>query len=171
MSKDFNYRINILIHERVQQENESFQNYFTQMELLFQKLSVTKSDAEKIEILKHNMKNEYKPGLACIKIRSLDELSLKCQALEAALKPTRNIPTFRRKFNVQVLDQAIDTEHDQDRAGNRRFTSGNNKEIKCWNCEGNGHGHRECRKKIIFCYRCGNKGVISRDCLKCQENR
>ena len=47
--------VNILIHERTQHENESFQTYFTQMELLFQKLSVEMNDKDKIEILKHNM--------------------------------------------------------------------------------------------------------------------
>lgn len=40
--------------------------------------------------------------------------------------------------------------------------------IVCFNCDGNGHMHRDCpTEKRVFCYNCGAKGVTSKDCPKC----
>ena len=88
---------------------------------------------------------------------------MKCQAIEAALRPNRPLSSVRKRFNVQILEDEVANISREGRKGNQ---------IKCWNCDGTGHGHRDCmKKKMVFCYRCGNKGVISRDCSKCQGNQ
>lgn len=41
----------------------------------------------------------------------------------------------------------------------------------CWNCQGQGHGWRQCnRPKIVFCYGCGNLGRTTRNCERCARN-
>lgn len=42
------------------------------------------------------------------------------------------------------------------------------KNIKCWNCDIQGHAYNQCpKKRTIFCFTCGKKGVTKTKCLKC----
>lgn len=42
----------------------------------------------------------------------------------------------------------------------------------CFSCDKPGHGWKECPepREKIFCYRCGNKGIRSFECKRCQGN-
>jgi hypothetical protein len=49
-----------LCEDRLQQKNESFTIYLAEMERLFQSLSYTVPESQKLAILRRNMKSSYK---------------------------------------------------------------------------------------------------------------
>lgn len=44
------------------------------------------------------------------------------------------------------------------------------KKVLCWNCQNDGHIFNECPKprRGIFCYKCGTKNVVIKDCMACK---
>lgn len=43
--------------------------------------------------------------------------------------------------------------------------------LKCWNCKHTGHTSKQCTsvQRSLFCFRCGNQGVITAHCFKCKQ--
>lgn len=42
--------------------------------------------------------------------------------------------------------------------------------IKCWNCEKDGHTYFDCMEhRRIFCYGCGAKDIYKPNCTKCAK--
>lgn len=62
------------IYQRRQQRNETFQEYYYDMEKMFRSMIVPMGDAEQLDIVKRNMRTDYKKTLLWKPIFSLPEL-------------------------------------------------------------------------------------------------
>lgn len=98
----------------------------------------------------------WEEKLAAMINKTLEE---KLKELKPELKPDRDT---RGPVNTQVR-LPVRRVDDPDRRMDRS--------VKCWNCDKSGHLWGNCRApRKIFCYKCGQKEVIKRNCPRCSEN-
>ncbi|XP_058458784.1 uncharacterized protein LOC131435180 [Malaya genurostris] len=83
------------------------------------------------------------------------------------------INALRSRYNREASHQMTRTAQ-QSTSGTRvqRTELPNHRQptIECWNCQGEGHGWRQCTKpKLVFCYGCGSLGRTIRNCEYCSN--
>ena len=77
--------------------------------------------------------------------------------------PRRQNDRDSREANPQQASRS-----NQEQRQNTNRASQAHPPLKCWNCEAEGHGWRQCSKpRLIFCYGCGNLGRTTRTCERC----
>lgn len=79
---DFDYRMSAEIRSRSQGDNESVSIYFAIMEGMFSRLNQSMCEADKLEILLHNIRPCYSTIIAASNVTSVDELKVVCKNYE-----------------------------------------------------------------------------------------
>lgn len=91
------------IYQRYQQKNETFQNYFFDIEKLLRSMTVQMSDQEKLEIIKRNLRTDYKKALLWKSIHTLPDLIEAGHLIDAS-----NFSLYHTVFGNQKSANVID---------------------------------------------------------------
>lgn len=178
------------ILDRRQLPNETFNAFLSAVEKLAQQLTKPLSEERKLDILKENMKDCYKPFLTIYRIERIDELTAVCHELDKSMY--RNYGTYPRnrihqvnnveegeqnwedeeyvEEEVNAIGQAIRKNKAMQRTKemtntiNQKVPEGEDN-VLCWNCRQYGHFWRNCNKqKKIFCHYCGQMNYVTANC-------
>lgn len=79
---DYDYRMSAEIRNRSQGDNESVSIYFAIMEGMFSRLNQPMGEADKLEILLHNIRPCYSTIIAASNVTSVDDLKVACKNYE-----------------------------------------------------------------------------------------
>lgn len=90
MHPDLDSLIKTKIYQRRQMRNESFQDYYHEMERLFRTMSEQISDFEKVQVLKNNMRIDYKKQINFQPLETIAQLTLAGQKVDALYYPAYN---------------------------------------------------------------------------------
>lgn len=160
--------------ERRQMPRESFDEYFTDLVTMNSRLSQPMTDQKMIELIKNNSKESLGSLLFSYDLFSLDHLRDAARKAEKYLG--RQYQLRQQKRFVSEIESCSEQENEVDSeldvsAINFRNNYPNRKPIdtskfKCWNCDQLGHSFYDCpsQKRILHCYRCGEKNVTTIEC-------
>lgn len=199
LPRNYSYTLLGDIANRRQRPNESFGEFITHMKSLFKWLSFPLDEPHKVHLVRTNLLPKYSLGIAPLGLTSLDQLSEACRNIDDILAASNKTsipfdnnsyaPTWRKPersykpTNVHEIEDEYESDKDiyamrrvDKRAEARTSTktpSQTDRVFKCWNCNQTGHTFRDCKEDrvSVFCFRCGEKGVITRDCSKCSGNQ
>ncbi|XP_062538482.1 uncharacterized protein LOC134206773 [Armigeres subalbatus] len=113
---DLDALIKMKIYQRRQQKQESFHEYYFEMEKLFRTMSVQISDYEKVQILQQNMRVDYKRQMTFIPIQDLETLLAAGQKLDAL-----NFSAYNKVFGTEKSVQAVENHIITDRNRQKTF--------------------------------------------------
>lgn len=192
---DYDYRLMSEIRIRTQGDTENIVIYLAIMSELFSRLSQPISEAEKLEIILHNIRPCYTNiiavhGANIDSIASLRTLARNFEQAQAMSAQFREPP----KVNTATLapDLAFTHEPSTSSASNytpysksypnrhNRFTSARSQPVAaistnkpdgkrfCPRCRNDSHSLSQCRQEhYLICFKCGKKDVKYPDCTKC----
>ncbi|CAD7015154.1 unnamed protein product [Ceratitis capitata] len=182
--KDYksDYDIREEIRNRKQKPGESFETFYDSITTIIARLSEPMQDFDLIETITRNLRPDVRHELLYVNIRSITHLRKLCQMRENLLAEeaskrlhlSRQASNAGYRRNIAELqatdgcanDDEIDTEFP------RTIDALRKSEIRCWNCNEQGHSWQECiGERTIFCYGCGDKNVYKPQCTKCNPNR
>lgn len=104
MHPDLDALIKMKIYQRRQQKNESFNEFYYEMERLFRTMSVQIPEFEKVQILQQNMRLDYKKQLNFLPIVDLQTLVAAGQKVDA-LNFSAYHKVFGSEKSVHFLDE------------------------------------------------------------------
>lgn len=154
-----------LIREKKQKESESFDEFYSSIQYLCDRLRYPIPDHELLDILRRNLRPKIRSELFYQNITSVAQLRHLLLRREALLddidKP--GFRSARRQINEVELDSttySVSHENEISELG----------KIKCWNCRKDGHRYVDCLEdRKVFCYGCGLEGILKPNCLVCQS--
>lgn len=162
---DFDYRLLAEIRARTQGATETISNYLSIMDNYFSRLQKPLDEADKLDIVRHNIRPFYTAQLALTDVSTWGGLKACCRLLEQAKLQGESFrePTFSP--NLLAPELGFKTEH----SGNCASATTNPGGF-CVQCRRTGHVLRDCEApRQIICYQCGEKGVTLRTCPKCRK--
>lgn len=184
--RDSDFKIRAQIEKRLQSNNESFNDFCQDIEAFTVRLSRRMQENELIEILRRNMATHLRLALWRQPTTTVDELVRYCSELEELRQEGFSRMNTRRPFHVQEFDveYLADTYYPEDQHHDSqqdyrypsveavRMAAARTNLMICWNCKDIGHSFRECKlpQQEVFCFTCGEPGVIKMACRKCSEN-
>lgn len=83
MHPDLDALIRMKIYNRKQQRNESFREFYHEMEKLFQTMNIQMPEQEKLQILSQNMRIDYKKQINFVSINNISSLLAAGQKMDA----------------------------------------------------------------------------------------
>lgn len=108
LPKDHDYHELKSIENHMQSENESFLSFYSNMELMFSRLSYEISEAEKLTILRRNMAQVLRTSLSTKKISSISKLLSLAKIIEnensVTVSNTHYNSRSRENFHVAEMD-------------------------------------------------------------------
>lgn len=171
------------LRNRKQRHNESFEDFYDAMLDIADHLPVGLEDEELIAKIVKNQRFEIRWHLLGVKIQSIAELKKLCLDREQLCKEetsrrtqfARGPPQQRRlaALDAEEIDEFKDDgrESDDNPSMAVNALTKSDKIIKCYNCDEIGHYWDMCvKKREIFCYGCGLKGVYKPQCEICSKN-
>lgn len=171
---DYDFRLHQEIFNRVQGEQEYVDLYIAAMEGLYGRLSTQIPEASKLAQIYNNLHPQLQDRLALFDIKTLEELRFMGRRAEAGRLRTTRPRTHPRNDTALEPDLAYqDTSRRRGPpagivASVRESSAPVRPDITCWNCHRKGHRFMNCRNpRNKFCYGCGGKDVIKKDCPKC----
>lgn len=179
---DYEFSLNEEIRKRSQGPQEKVIVYIASMQNLFNRLTNQPSEGTRVALIRRNLLPYIQNALALQTIETVEQLTRFCRSVEeTALRAHQYCPpstNYRSLLEPQLAYRKSSTGN---QASEITDVSGNippiatvepsNLQKPCWNCGTMGHSFRKCsapRRK--FCYKCGFKNVIIKDCPKCQGN-
>lgn len=182
--KDYksDYDIREEIRNRKQKPGESFEAFYDSITAITARLSEPIQEFDLIETITRNLRPDIRHELLYVNVRSLTHLRKLCQMRENLLaeEAFKRLPSSRQSPNVgyrrNVAEvQATDSfanEGESDMEFPRAIDAVRKTDIRCWNCNEEGHSWQECLgERTIFCYGCGDKNVYKPQCTKCNPKR
>lgn len=172
---DYDLELRREIQNRTQGDDETVGHYFACMINLFNRLRNVMPEAEKLQILRHNISPYFIQALGLAEARSIPELLNICKRLEynRSLAEKHQAPRTDSYLNFLEPDLAYhreQTKYERFRVGQQRSRTRdiNTAEVKCWNCKEVGHRYTTCTKERLssFSLLCGNRDHNRRDCPK-----
>lgn len=158
---------------RKQGPRETVDEFYTAVLEINNRLNVRRSEAALINIMRQNLLPKLSDAVLTTPFRSLDEFRSVCHMVEmhkAKLQQQRY--EARTGQGVHCIgneseEEAVEAVHT--RSDRRNRAPPNTLKWTCWNCDQIGHSYRECDldHQGIFCYTCGQKGVVSPKCDRC----
>jgi Zinc knuckle len=166
------------IEGKIQKPNETWFEYFADMEIKFKKLTQPISSEEKLSILQDNLHPDYKDKLVLVEIESIEELDEACLKIESYLsQKAKTVDRNRNFFRTSELEQDAQSEGEEKLAAFARRKATRDAETQtdssaanksCFNCRKVGHHFKDCTEpRKVICYKCGTHGVYSTNCPRC----
>lgn len=141
------------IKSRKQAHGEPVSIFISSMEALFNRLNKGLAEPEIVNIVRNNLLPDFVRALVLHDIKTIPELSTLCKKVEDALCLNIRSSIPREKKYYPSVSEIRDTV------------------VICWNCDKPNHKYSQCtRKKNLFCYGCGRKGVTKFSCNSCSKN-
>lgn len=170
LPEDYNDRLFEEIKQRTQGVDESMGIYIAVMSNMFNRLTVTVSEAARLKILLKNISPFYQSQLGLVKVGSVSELlelGRKLEARKASIEAF--VPPPRNRGNLMEPDLAYVC---AESLGSNSSSSRCVDEVVCWNCKASGHIASKCavQRKKRYCFRCGQPDVTVRTCDRCNRN-
>ena len=159
-----------LIRARKQGFNEPFEEYYSDVLRICDRLRTIIPDSDMVGMLKRGLRPHIQKEIFYLHIRTVSELRhlmMRRENLSRELeqKPhlDRNVPIRRQ---VHELENPVITDEPPEEI------SEVNKETSnlhpCYNCREIGHHYKDCLEpKTVFCYGCGTPNVYKPQCPKC----
>lgn len=156
------------VRKRKQKHNESFDEYLDLISTLTDRLKTPISDRDLCEILIRNLKAEIRHELLHLEITSVSQLRREVRKHEKFMKDLHTYET--RKTNKGCIAKIDNEEKEFDTLTIQNELCAIKQNIKCWNCEKDGHTYFDCMEhRRIFCYGCGAKDIYKPNCTKCAK--
>lgn len=155
-----------LIRERKQGDNEKFDEFYSAVQYLCDRLRYPISDHELLDILRRNLCPKIRKELFYQELTSVAQLRHLILRREALLddKEKSRFRSDKRFVNEVSSDEV--GEHNIEEAEIAELEKG----FICWNCRKVGHRYIDCmEERNIFCYGCGAEGVCRPKCSTCQN--
>ena len=163
-----------LLRERKQNFNESFEDFYTEILQICDRLRIAIPDHELIEILRRNVRPHVRKELFYLQINTLAELRslvLRREALAKELDQTYRNP----KKHINEIDSTDDNSvfHAEDTDHVNEFVRSNSDQNSdriqgCFNCKSLDHRYKDCMApKTVFCFGCGKPDVFRPKCPRC----
>lgn len=105
MHPDLDSLIKTKIYQRRQMRNESFHEFYHEMERLFRTMGEQISDLEKVQILKQNMRIDYKKQINFQPITTIGQLTAAGQKVDALTYPAYN-KVFGTEKSVNMVSSS-----------------------------------------------------------------
>ena len=111
MHPDLDALIKMKIYQRRQQRQESFHEFYFEMEKLFRSMCEQIPDQEKVQILQQNMRVDYRRQMTFIPILNLETLIAAGQKLDAL-----NFSAYNKVFGTEKSVQAVGPQGNHNRS-------------------------------------------------------
>lgn len=186
--QDYDYQLIQEIRCRRQGADEPVHLYFAMMSNMFDRLKRTLPEAEKLEILRHNIRKDYIMQLALVEVDTVFELKEKCRKIEGACHMKPHFSQFDLSNNQMSEPRQL-----QQQPRNIQQSDINRKSGSCFKCGLGNHDFSKCRfrtagtqnvsqnqskpdhiKRVgrttqpIHCYGCGEVGFTKLNCVRCR---
>lgn len=175
---DYDMRLFDEIRRRTQGADESVGVYMAKMRGLFNRLSYTLPEAQKVSLVERNVRPELLPFMARCNFFTLDQLESELTNIEVWTRraaryqdppPSRSsmepdLAYVGKTGNQKAVPKiaAVKTTGEPEKAKRKVMT--------CWNCKQPNHPFFKCTAPLtVFCTRCGNDGVATSDCARCKK--
>lgn len=174
----FNYNEQLWeeIKARKQGKDERITIYLAVMENLFGRLTKHPTLEMKLQVIMRNLQPKFSQRMTFINIKTLEELKTACRLIEQSELQSVNFKQAPTLMESELLEPELlykpkvemNRGYSRPKAHNVAELAINRK-VECWNCQEEGHGFNECKKKrTVFCYRCGRREVTVQTCPKCK---
>lgn len=160
------------------------------MESLFTRLCSPPSENFKLQLILRNLQPYFQHQLSLRPPNSIIELKYFCRNIEDTkirtekfkeppiCTPSTLEPELTYHKPMGSRNKVFVHELEPNSQNFQNFTLQDNshqseqlhaiRSLKCWNCNALGHAYNKCDKpKTKFCYGCGEKNTIKRNCTKC----
>lgn len=166
------YEILLKLSSRKQQYKESYDDYHTYIVSQNLRLKNPLPDSSLIDILKKNLNSNMRFLLFSSEPKSLNDFRDSARKAEKVLRDNKSqTPITFQNRNISEIGISFDEADESDpqlealQISKRRnkFDYSN---IQCWNCMSYGHSYIYCSQEIKqpFCFKCGQKGVLTPKC-------
>lgn len=181
---DYEFTLQDEIRKRSQGSSEKVIVFIANMQNLFNKLTTKPSEATRVALIRRNLLPYIQRALALQSINTVEQLTKLCRSVEETSiraqqynPPSTSYKTLlepQLAYHKPVTAQQPATynykNHEQN-SSRIASVDDSRTRIKCWNCNEIGHSFRKCKlPRQKFCFKCGFRNVISRECPKCQGN-
>lgn len=170
------HEIMMRISLRKQHAKETYDEFHSSLVSMNLRMRDPISERSLIDIIKRNVNPNLKMLLFNSPARNLEDLRDQARKAERVLLENKNqfvtIGSSKHINEIEVdcdnfntTDNYIDPQVDAISLS-RLSQKPDYSKIKCWNCLNNGHSYIYCpeEKRNIFCYKCGQQGVVTTKC-------
>lgn len=169
------------LYSRTQGPNEKFADFRLAMESLSVRLARPLSEAELIDVLRHNMSRRLQSALMLQVTNTVAELSQYCVRFEGLWYRPADVSVGNKlirnhgiyELEPEPLDLPISVEQPRILAplvtGPGPGDGARNDYQICWNCKDMGHTFHECMSatRNVFCFGCGRPETYKPTCPRC----
>lgn len=162
------------IVNRKQGQRETVDQFYTAVLELNNRLMVRRSEAALITIMRENLLPRISDTIETTQFHSLEEFRRICTGIESRIARRQQQHRYEQRniHELQPVEGGPDdglVEAIQPRRPQHNSTLRSTTTWICWNCDQIGHSYRQCEipHQGIFCYTCGQKGVVSPKCARC----
>lgn len=179
---NYDYMLLHQISNNTQKPSESIVEFLTNMNALFNCLTIPITEQHKLFLIQKNLLPKYAMSIAPLGICSMERLLEVGRRMDCAFLPqSQQLPfqpnTGYFKPNPRNISLIDDTNNDDESnqvelLELRRRNQTVRTPIRCWNCNATGHSFHDCpsERTGLFCYRCGSQNVTSISCKNCPKN-
>lgn len=143
------------------QSNEPFDDFFFKVVKVNGQMDQPLTDDKLLEILKGNLNFRLWQLTFSARIQTLEELRDHCRNAERQLMMRQSVKPRVNEIDSCIRDGEIVVEELRRDSVDRQ--------VSCWNCDQQGHIFKACpsMQRRLFCYKCGQRNVTTRSCVKC----
>lgn len=178
---DYDYRLMSEIRDRTQGDTENIVIYLAIMAELFARLSKPISEAEKLDIILHNIKPCYSNilvahGSTIDSINTLRTLARNYERIQAMSAQFRGPPKATKETLAPDLAYKSETLQVSGNFNTRHVSAVGNSQSNerrryCPRCRSDSHSLHQCKQqRFIICFKCGKRDVKYPDCKTCHPN-
>lgn len=158
LNSDYDQIILDEIRASRQRLSEPVSIYISSIEAKFHRLTRLPAEEEMVAIIRRNLLPDYVKALILQDVKSIPDLIALCKRVEDALSFTSLGPSASNVGKAAT-------------PRTERVCLLSGPKLTCWNCGQPNHKYSNCgRRRNLFCFGCGNKGVDKNRCRDCSKN-
>lgn len=179
---DYEFSLYEEIRKRSQGPHEKVIVYIASMQNLFNRLQNKPDEETRVVWIRRNLLPYIQNALALQSIKTVEQLTKYCRSIEeTSLRSQQYCPpstNYRNLLEPQLayhkpsgIPHTAVISRDGPSVPPVASVDTSKPNRSCWNCGNTGHNFRVCtsyRRK--FCFKCGYKNVVIKDCPKCKGN-